>query len=144
MAGSASDGRESRGQRVLDLGCGFGGFCRWAQENGAVRVVGVDISVHMLSRARVYTQSLGIEYEQGDLKKSFTLCTAVWLYTTFPHSARSLFKVRLALKAGGPFIFSVEHPIGTAPYSPNWQRNSDGHQLWLLEGYSDEGPRMIK
>ena len=26
---------ELRGRRVLDLGCGFGWFCRWAREQGA-------------------------------------------------------------------------------------------------------------
>ena len=28
-----------RGLRVVDLGCGFGWFCRWAREQGAARVI---------------------------------------------------------------------------------------------------------
>ena len=32
------------GRRVLDLGCGFGWFCRWAREHGAAHVLGVDVS----------------------------------------------------------------------------------------------------
>ena len=30
------------GLRVVDLGCGFGWFCRWARESGAAHVVGLD------------------------------------------------------------------------------------------------------
>jgi len=31
-------------KRVLDLGCGFGWHCRYAVENGAKSVIGIDIS----------------------------------------------------------------------------------------------------
>ncbi len=31
-------------KRVLDLGCGFGWHCRYAVENGARSVIGIDIS----------------------------------------------------------------------------------------------------
>ncbi|HEY1299762.1 MAG TPA: class I SAM-dependent methyltransferase, partial [Stellaceae bacterium] len=40
------------GASVLDLGCGFGWFCRWARQQGAARVLGIDISRRMLERAR--------------------------------------------------------------------------------------------
>ena len=36
-----------RGRRVLDLGCGFGWFCRWARTQGAVQVAGIDVSKKM-------------------------------------------------------------------------------------------------
>ena len=39
------------GSRVLDLGCGMGWFCRWAAENGAASVLGIDLSSNMLDRA---------------------------------------------------------------------------------------------
>src|SRR6516162_4286802 len=39
------------GRKVLDLGCGFGWFCRWAREQGASNVVDVDVSEKMLARA---------------------------------------------------------------------------------------------
>jgi SAM-dependent methyltransferase len=40
------------GRRVLDLGCGYGWFCRWARQAGAAQVLGVDVSARMLARAR--------------------------------------------------------------------------------------------
>lgn len=33
-----------RGRRIVDLGCGFGWFCRWAREQGARSVLGLDVS----------------------------------------------------------------------------------------------------
>jgi 2-polyprenyl-3-methyl-5-hydroxy-6-metoxy-1,4-benzoquinol methylase len=48
-----------RGLRVVDLGCGFGWFCRWAREQGAARVLGLDLSEKMLARARAATPTPG-------------------------------------------------------------------------------------
>ncbi len=41
---------DMNGLRVIDLGCGFGWFCRWACERGAARVLGLDVSEKMLAR----------------------------------------------------------------------------------------------
>ena len=40
------------GKRVLDLGCGYGWHAFYAAENGAERVLGVDLSEKMLAVAR--------------------------------------------------------------------------------------------
>jgi 2-polyprenyl-3-methyl-5-hydroxy-6-metoxy-1,4-benzoquinol methylase len=40
-----------RGQRVLDLGCGYGVASRYLAQHGAI-VTGLDVSAVMLSRAR--------------------------------------------------------------------------------------------
>ena len=40
-----------RGKRVLDLGCGFGWHCRYAAEQGAAQVMGIDLSEKMLAKA---------------------------------------------------------------------------------------------
>src|SRR5690242_9099866 len=57
-----------RGLRVVDLGCGFGWFCRWARAQGAARVIGIDLSEKMLARARSAPVA-GIVYEQADLER---------------------------------------------------------------------------
>ena len=44
-------------KRVLDLGCGFGWHCRFAAENGAKSVIGIDISQKMLNEAKNKTKS---------------------------------------------------------------------------------------
>jgi SAM-dependent methyltransferase len=55
------------GRRVVDLGCGFGWFCRWAAAQGASSVVGVDLSARMLERAELDTDDERITYRRADL-----------------------------------------------------------------------------
>ncbi len=59
------------GKRVLDLGCGFGWHCRYAAEMEARSVIGVDISVRVLERAREMTDDPRIAYVRsaiGDME----------------------------------------------------------------------------
>lgn len=39
------------GLRVLDLGCGYGWHCKYAAEQGAAEVLGIDLSQQMLEEA---------------------------------------------------------------------------------------------
>jgi SAM-dependent methyltransferase len=57
------------GRRVLDLGCGFGWFCRWAREHGAAAVLGLDVSERMLARARAESHDPAIAYVRADLER---------------------------------------------------------------------------
>jgi hypothetical protein len=43
---------ELKGKRFLDLGCNTGFYCRWAHQQGARSVVGVDNSSHVITKAR--------------------------------------------------------------------------------------------
>ncbi|KAL3584872.1 hypothetical protein FPOAC2_14653 [Fusarium poae] len=56
-----------QGLDVLDLGCGFGWFARWARSTGANSVRGIEISKNMISQARARTNDTKIIYEQADL-----------------------------------------------------------------------------
>src|SRR3974377_2368260 len=60
---------DMRGLRVVDLGCGFGWFCRWAREQGAAQALGIDVSERMFTRARVTTSDGAITYERADLER---------------------------------------------------------------------------
>src|SRR5438094_10075131 len=57
------------GRKVLDLGCGYGWFCRWARENGAPDILGIDVSEKMLARAAAATQDKAIRYERADMEQ---------------------------------------------------------------------------
>ncbi len=56
------------GLRVVDLGCGFGWFCRWAREQRAAWVLGLDVSEKMLAQAKAATPDAGITYTRTDLE----------------------------------------------------------------------------
>lgn len=53
-------------ENVVDLGCGFGWFCRWAAEQGANSVLGLDLSHKMLARARSETRNSVVRYKQAE------------------------------------------------------------------------------
>src|SRR5260370_39980206 len=61
---------ELRDKNVLDLGCGFGWHCRYAREQQARSVVGVDLSEKMIARARESTNDSAIEYRQLAIEDS--------------------------------------------------------------------------
>jgi len=44
---------------------------------------------------------------------------------------------------GGRLVFSVEHPVLTAPAEPGWSVNASGRRTWALDGYLEEGPRSM-
>jgi SAM-dependent methyltransferase len=132
---------------VLDLGCGFGWFCRWARRSGAARVVGIDVSERMLARARVETEDSAITYARADLEQ-FTVSHAAFdlIYSSLAfHYIENLqgllASVQTALLPGGRLVFSVEHPIFTAPANPGWSVGATGRASWPVDGYLDEGPR---
>ena len=49
--------------------------------------------------------------------------------------------VYAALKPGGQFIFTAEHPIYTAPAQQGWLTDGNGQKSWPVNGYQREGQR---
>jgi SAM-dependent methyltransferase len=139
-----------RGLRVVDLGCGFGWFCRWAREQGAAEVLGIDLSEKMLKRARAETSDAAIGYLQADLstlaleKARFDLAYSALAIHYLADVARFFAEVHAALTSGGHFIFSTEHPIFMAPRNPAWARDVDGRPIWPLDSYFAEGERTTE
>jgi SAM-dependent methyltransferase len=145
-----------KGKRVLDLGCGFGWFCRWARAAGAAAVLGLDVSERMLARARAETTDPAIAYRRADLE-TVDLATMDWgnnvapgpfdlIYSSLAfhyleNLDRLIGQVAAVLAPAGRLVFSVEHPICTAPSNPGWISDAEGRKLWPVERYLDEGPR---
>lgn len=132
-----------RGKRVLDLGCGFGWHCRYAAENGALSVLGLDLSEKMLERARRETSSPVISYcrrpiEDFDFPENafdLVLSSLAFHYiASFDDICR---KVSRTLTVGGDFVFSAEHPVFTAQGSQEWLRDVSGTPIcWPVDHYS--------
>jgi SAM-dependent methyltransferase len=136
-----------RGLRVVDLGCGFGWFCRWARHEGAARVLGIDVSENMLARAAAATSDAAIAYLRADVERlslaaaSFDLAYSSLALHYVADLPGLLAVVQRSLVPGGRLIFSVEHPIFTAPTRPGWSVGADGHKTWPVDAYLVEGPR---
>ncbi|UCM47890.1 class I SAM-dependent methyltransferase [Aeromonas caviae] len=136
------------GKRVLDLGCGYGWFCRAVREQGAAETVGIDLSARMLARAVELTQDAGIHYRQGDLSRlelagePFDLVYSSLALHYLPEVAPLFAQIHGALGAGGSFVFSVEHPIFTCPQPQGWLVDEEGRRAWPVNGYQAEGKRV--
>jgi SAM-dependent methyltransferase len=146
-----------RGLRVVDLGCGYGWFCRFAREAGAGTVLGLDVSTKMLERAcswpgadvpSVDDNPGGLAYRQADLERldlpveSFDLAYSSLAFHYVENLRGLLEQVYRALTPAGRLVFSIEHPVFMAPREPGWTFTADGHRQWPVDSYQLEGPRI--
>lgn len=135
------------GSKVLDLGCGFGWFCRFAREAGAESVLGLDVSERMLARARAETSDQRIIYERADLHQLeleaslFDLAYSSLALHYVRDLPRLLNEVHRGLRPRGSFVFSIEHPIYMAPTRPGWASDAEGRRTWPVDSYAVEGMR---
>jgi len=136
------------GKRLLDLGSGYGWICRWAAENGAVLVDGIELSENMLSKAGEFPDYPNVTYTQADLEHtnefphgSYDIAVSSLTLHYLKNLPQLIVTVYKALNPGGCFVFSVEHPIYTSPRDPKFIEAADGHSIWLLDGYLSEGSR---
>jgi len=140
-----------RDQRLLDLGCGFGWHCRYAREQGARFVIGVDLSEKMLARAKTDTRDSAIEYRRCAIEdidfadgQFDVVMSSLALHYVEPFNVVCL-RISRWLTTGGTFVFSVEHPVFTAIAAQEWCSDSRGERLhWPVDDYQQEGPRNAK
>lgn len=102
------------GQRVLDIGCGWGSFMKFAAERYGVECVGVTISREQADYGREHCGGLPVEFRLMDyreLDEPFDHITSVGMFEHVGHkNYRTYFEVaRRCLKENGLFLL---HTIG--------------------------------
>ncbi|MFJ9462329.1 class I SAM-dependent methyltransferase [Viridibacillus arvi] len=135
-------------KRVLDLGCGFGWHCRFAREQQASSVIGVDLSEKMLEKAREKTDDPSITYIQESIEDiqfsdaQFDIVISSLAFHYIQSFNTICQKVYDYLEDGGAFVFSVEHPIFTSRSEQDWYVDQEGNRLhWPVDNYQFEGLR---
>jgi cyclopropane-fatty-acyl-phospholipid synthase len=103
------------GQRVLDIGCGWGTAARYAAERYGVQVVGITVSRRQAEYARTLNRGLPVEIRLADyrgLNESFDRIFSIGMFEHVGHrNYRAYFRtVRRCLRAGGLFLL---HTIGS-------------------------------
>ncbi|KAI2602374.1 methyltransferase type 11 [Hypoxylon sp. NC1633] len=136
------------GLSVLDLGCGFGWFSRFARENGAASVRAIDLSEKMLDKARDMTNDDNIKYERADLEeltladREYDLVFSSLVFHYLVNLPSLMEQIAQSMKPSGRLVFSVEHPIYTAPSKPSLITDEEtGGKFWPLDDYQKEGLR---
>jgi SAM-dependent methyltransferase len=135
--------------QILDLGCGFGQSTSWYVSQGAEKVIGVDISEKMISRAKQLCHHEKIKYVHLPIedisfpKEEFDLVVSSLAFHYIADLKSVFAKINHCLKNNGFLIFSQEHPIATAKKVPNgWFKDESGKKIhWILDDYNDEGIR---
>lgn len=137
-----------QGLNVIDLGCGYGWFCRSARQQGVKQVLGIDVSEKMLARAVEMTSDDKITYRREDLEQlqlpaeTYDLAYSSLTLHYIDALPKLLKTVYESLTPGGHFVFSAEHPIYTAPKKPGWLVDDEGAKSWPLDSYQFEGTRV--
>ncbi|WP_421566333.1 class I SAM-dependent methyltransferase [Ochrobactrum sp. EDr1-4] len=135
------------GKRVVDLGCGFGWTARWFRDQGAISVLGIDLSENMIERAGKTTEDPAIEYRIANLEAldlpqaAFDLVYSALTFHYVADFKRLTQMIHNALVPGGDMVFTIEHPIFMAAAHPHWTQDQDGRKTWPVNGYSHEGER---
>ncbi len=135
------------GKRVVDLGCGFGLFARWARQHGAASVLGLDLSQNMLARAKASTEDANIDYRIADLETlelpeaAFDLAFSSLAFHYVTDFARLIRTIHRALVKDAHLVFNIEHPVYMAAAQPSWIVEADGRKTWPVNNYAREGVR---
>lgn len=134
------------GLRILDLGCGSGGFGLEALERGCQSYVGIDGSENMVQAAKKKLAGsqgtiLRAPIETWDYpSRQFDLVTSRLALHYIAAIEQVFANVYQALTEGGRFVFSVEHPVITS-CDRGWQAKGP-RQDWIVDDYFKTGPRQ--
>lgn len=137
---------ELSGKTVLDLGCGYGWHCRYAMEQGAASVLGIDQSEKMIDEAQKRNAAEGITYRVCNLQdyeypaEAYDLVLSNLVLHYLADLGEVYRKVWQTLKPGGIFLFNIEHPTFTAGVGQQW--SEDGH--WPVDNYFYPGERTTE
>jgi cyclopropane-fatty-acyl-phospholipid synthase len=100
------------GMTLLDIGCGWGGFAKWAAEKYDVKVLGITVSREQVKFATEYCKAFDVKIElqdYRDLKAKFDRIVSIGM---FEHVGCRNYKtfmkvVRRCLKADGLFLLQT-------------------------------------
>lgn len=111
------------GMKVLDIGCGWGSFARYAAENYGVSVLGATVSKEQYQYAKKSCQGLPVEIlfqDYRDVRGLFDRICSIGMFEHVGPKNHKLFMklVDRCLKKSGLFLL---HTIGsnTSKYHPN-------------------------
>ena len=126
-AGNLNDAQEAKldlvcrkidlksGQHILDIGCGFGSFAKYAAENYGVNVVGINISHKQIELAKILCKGLPVEirfqnYKDVDQKFDHIISIGMFEAVGYRNFRNFMRVVSKNLKPDGLFLL---HTIGS-------------------------------
>ncbi len=115
--------------RVLDVGCGWGGLARWINERHGCRVTGINIAEGQLAHARAHARGPGTEFVAMDyrdlprrLAREFDKVVSVGMFEHVgcKNHRRFFESVRAALRPGGLVLLQTCGQDVSRPAADPW------------------------
>ncbi|WP_456271474.1 class I SAM-dependent DNA methyltransferase [Bacillus sp. AK031] len=135
-----------RNKKILDLGCGDGGFGSELLQMGINHYTGVDGSTNMIKYAQEESNSNKATFILSNLEElqiednEYDLILSRMVLHYIEELEPLMHKVYTALKPGGKFIFSVMHPVITATFDHFSGKEKRTH--WIVDNYFETGKRV--
>ena len=113
-----------QGERVLDLGCGQGVFCRALAQSGC-QVTGIDAAPTLIQKARTYPVKPPVRYLARDAAQitdlgEFDAASAILCVQNMEHLDVVSAAAAQVLKPGGRMLWVVNHPAFRIPRQSSW------------------------
>ena len=131
------------GKRILDLGCGEGGYSRELTRRGA-RVIGVDGSERLVEVARRRAEAEAVNAQfvhanasalDGIESARFDVIVAAMSLMDVEDYEGAIREIYRVLCSGGELVMSITHPCFSAPVS-GWIRDqAGGLQVFAVDRY---------
>ncbi|WP_150274888.1 class I SAM-dependent methyltransferase [Paenibacillus tepidiphilus] len=131
-----------QGKKILDLGCGDAKFAKDLFDLGCEEYSGIEGSANMVQAAAAAVKGYNASVihttmeSWQPLHNSFDLVISRLAVHYIEDLASLLQKIHQALKPGGSFIFSLEHPVITSTLQTSGTRTN-----WIVDNYFIEGYR---
>lgn len=114
------------GEKILDVGCGQGEFCRELAEKGA-QVVGVDSSRKLIDIAKKRSARFNIHYRVADAGNlegmqdgTFDAACSILALQNMEDIAAVSKETARVLKKGGRLVWVLNHPCFRIPRQSGW------------------------
>lgn len=141
-----------KGKKILDLGCGNGTMSRYFIENGATKVLALDISQNMINEAKEKNSLEGITYvidgmENLDkINEKFDLVFSSLAFHYVEDFNKLIKDISNLLNNNGVLLFSQEHPTVTATIlNPDQKKyvTIGDNRYYYLNNYNNNGKRLL-
>lgn len=136
-----------KNKSILDLGCGSGEKALFFAQNGASKVIGVDISEKFISAWTFRKKPNNLNIFQGNLNElsqvksqinfKFDIVT-LFQAIQYCHDLKStVAEIKKFLKPTGYFVLAISHPFRFA------QERAKAREMGLAASYRDRGPHTF-